>query len=39
MNNDPKILATFVQWLGTNCGLSFLYEVTRKAGKPQYLAR
>lgn len=38
-NRERKILATFVQWLGTNCGLSFLFEVTRKAGKPQYLAR
>ena len=31
-NRERKILATFVQWLGTNCGQSFLSEVHRKGG-------
>jgi hypothetical protein len=31
-NRERKILATFVQWLGTNCGQSFLHEVKRKGG-------
>lgn len=33
-NRERKILATFVQWLGTNCGQSFIYEVKRKGGIP-----
>lgn len=31
-NRERKILATFVQWLGTNCGQSFLSEVKRRGG-------
>lgn len=33
-NRERKILATFVQWLGTNCGQGFLHEVKRKGGMP-----
>ncbi len=33
-NRERKIVATFVQWLGTNCGQGFLYEVKRKGGMP-----
>lgn len=29
-NRERKILATFVQWLGTNCGQGFLHEVGRR---------
>lgn len=30
---ERKIVAMVVQWLGTNCGRSFLYEASRRAGK------
>jgi hypothetical protein len=39
---ERKICATLIQWLGTNCGRSFLYEVQNEArrrvgGKPKLL--
>ena len=30
---EHRILATFVQWLGTNCGFGFLHEALRKCGR------
>lgn len=35
-NRERKIVATVVQWLGTNCGKSFLYEASRRMGRPKY---
>ena len=32
-NRERKILATFVQWLGTNCGQSFLRQVKARGRK------
>ena len=29
---EYRILATFVQWLGTNCGFGFLHEALRRCG-------
>jgi len=28
---DAKVAATIIQWLGSNVGMSFLYEVLRKS--------
>jgi hypothetical protein len=30
---DAMVAATVVQWLGTNCGQSFLHEVRREADR------
>ncbi len=29
---DRKIVATVIQWLGSNCGISFLHEALRNCG-------
>jgi hypothetical protein len=30
---EHRILATFVQWLGTNCGFGFLHEALQRCGR------
>lgn len=32
-NRDKYVVATVIQWLGTNCGMAFLGEVLRKSGR------
>lgn len=34
-NRERKIVATVIQWLGTNVGRSFLYEASRRMGRPR----
>lgn len=33
---ERRIVATVIQWLGTNCGRSFLYEATARMGERCY---
>jgi hypothetical protein len=33
---ERRIVATVIQWLGTNCGRSFLHEASRRMGAPCY---
>jgi hypothetical protein len=33
---ERKIVATVIQWLGTNCGRSFIYEATARMGERCY---
>jgi hypothetical protein len=33
---ERKIVAMMMQWLGTNCGCSFLYEASKRWGHAQY---
>lgn len=35
-DRERKIVGMVVQWLGTNCGRSFLYEASRRMGAAQY---